>query len=96
MKKSKIPDFFGVIKKPKASTQTQEESMNNYDMSETSHVENVEAKENSQEAVEALPLQYTPLEKMLLEKVNEMKYEREELLSLLKELKEELGLAGRG
>jgi hypothetical protein len=61
-------------------------------MSETSHVENAEAKENSQEAVEVLPLQYTPLEKMLLEKVNEMKFEREELLSLIKELKEELTL----
>jgi hypothetical protein len=36
----------------KAATQTQEESLNNYDMSETSHVENAEAKENSQEAVE--------------------------------------------
>jgi hypothetical protein len=60
MKKSKITDFFGVTKKPKAATQNQEESVNNYDMSETSHVENVEvveAKELSQEAVEALPLQ---------------------------------------
>jgi hypothetical protein len=51
----------------------------NYAMSETSQVENVNASEKCKETVEVLPLQYTPLEKMLMEKIKDMKNERDEL-----------------
>jgi hypothetical protein len=82
---SKITDFFEVVKKNQDKT-NQEGSPKV--VSETSHEEEPRFSETAEE----MPLQYSPLEKMLMEKVQEMRKEREELFAMIKELKDELSL----